>query len=158
MGSFDETLQCILQLRLGKKSHINFHSAVNPREHNNRTDTFILKNCVQSMVSEACLTGKLNWLCNTATKNVDIVLRQQIIESLTILAFTTNVRRVNTLGGDINFYECLTVYLMSIQQYKEAATVLWKYSERLRIENMSLKRSSITALWYEDNFLIIYKI
>lgn len=91
--------------------------------------------CLRSLVTLACESGELEWLCNVPEVKVGLVsLTECIIAELSRLSKSrSTVKALSTSGKttEINYGECLFCFLLNRGIYRDAAGALYEYTSRL---------------------------
>ena len=105
---------------------------------------FMWQNCVRLLIMHGCNFGLLDWFCKGLLRT-DIEIENAIIDIFNGLAKSTNFQRIVDAEHSINYYENLAVFMLSKNDFNEAARVTWMCCNR--IDSASTLRFDILELW-----------
>lgn len=96
------------------------------------------RDCLRTLVSQACETGQLGWLCSVPDRQMlgygrrGLSLSEAVAATLEVLATTLAVpsQQLGVGSLEVNFFECLHVYQLSRRNYHDAARIMHQYVER----------------------------
>ncbi len=89
------------------------------------------RDCLRTLVAQACETGHLGWLCSVPDRQLlgyarrGLSLSDAVAATLEVLATT-----LETSPDEVNYFECLHVYLLSRRNYHDAARIMHRFVER----------------------------
>ena len=97
--------------------------------------------CLRSLVSQACDTGHLDWLCSVSddVQQVGVCLADEVIKELDRLAKSSGINSSES-GHRVDYYDCLFAFLLTRESQVQAAHSLLALS--IRSDNNSPSRKA----------------
>lgn len=113
------------------------------------------RDCLRTLVAQACETGHLGWLCSVPDRQLlgyarrGLSLSDAVAATLEVLATT-----LETSSDEVNYFECLHVYLLSRRNYHDAARIMHRFVER----SSPLNPDSSSAGYASTCFYYLYHV
>lgn len=104
------------------------------------------RDCLRTLVTQACETGHLGWLCSVPDRQLlgyarrGLSVSDAVAATLEVLATTLETSSAN----DVNYFECLHVYLLSRRNYYDAARIMHRF-----VEGSSLPHKDHSSAGYD---------
>lgn len=157
---YDEALLVIINI-LELEGNIKLSTNIIPRSNSishkrskKNANTCIWRDCLHALIVNVCDKGNLGWLCSISyQKNIgSIDLNKEFTDILEKLCegvddfvlITTNIyddKKTNRISNINNYYECLCAYLLSHNNFHEAACIMDKFIQRT--DNLRRNNSDI---------------
>jgi hypothetical protein len=157
----DEALSAVLELiKLSRLSEGSSSLLSMDSEHHDADDRW--KSCLRALITKACSTGHLGWLCSLpetvggeAGDSAVIDLTSEIATQMEFLASSSDFADIANLSSHaleedtpdaMSMYEYLGTFFMSKRDYSQCARVMYQFYGRLEVEGpATLGRVSVQA-------------
>ena len=169
--SFDQAVSAIVQMiELDETHHLEHTAVLEAAQDKNVIQPW--KACLRSLVTLACESGNLEWLCNMPDIKVGLVLlTDYVCAELSRLAktrgfsnntYNTTNNNNSTLSytGVINYTECLFCFHMTRSNFREAAGAMFAHANRLDssgpgAREITREAETLTSMAFQSQFLAV---
>lgn len=167
----DESLAAVLELiKLSKLSDVSMYlDSISSNTHHSTDDRW--KSCLRALITKACATGHLGWLCalpeTMGGEDGDgavIDLTAEIATQMEFLASSSDFADIANLSSHaleedvpdaLSMYEYLATFFTSKRDFSQCARVMYQFYGRLEVEGpATLGRISVQARYSASPYIV----